>query len=450
MGSFLSILKYFSVAEFIMKKMIGIRREDKNIWERRVPLIPEHTNKLFLEHGIQTVLQPFERRAFGEQEYIDCNAEFNEDLSECPIVIAVKEIPIPMILKGKTYMFFSHTIKGQSYNMPLLQKIIESKSTLIDYECIKNEEGKRLVFFGHFAGVVGMIDTLHGLGKRLKSKGLSNPLEDIKPAYAYKDIYDAKAQLKIVADRFKDEGMPDIGAPYVFGYLGYGNVSKGAQEILDIFPLEEINPDELSGLKTYLSNKFYKAVFKEKHLVKTIDPNDKFDLLDYFNNPEKYESKFENYIPYLSVILNCIYWNEKYPRFVTKEYLKSQESRKLEIICDITCDINGAIEITYKSTPSDNPAYVYNPNADEYMDGYSGDGVVNIAVDNLPTELPKSASIEFSNSLFPLMPGIVNADLSLPFSDVNYPPEVKRAVVVYKGDLTPNFEYLKEFLYNLI
>ena len=429
-----------------MKKIIGIRREDKNIWERRVPLIPEHVKKLKEEHGIETIIQPFERRAFLDKEYEEAGAIVKEDLSECPTVFAVKEIPIKLLQQDKVYIFFSHTIKGQDYNMPLLQKIMDLNCTLIDYEVIKDDKGRRLVFFGKYAGLAGMIDAIHGYGLRLKELGFTTPLLKIKPAYEYHSVDEAKAHIAEVGEEIKANGLPEEKAPYVFGFMGYGNVSNGAQDVFDVLPHKVITPEELKNLDDKSNNIFYKVVFKEEHMVEPKNPEDTFELYDYFNNPHKYKSKFEEYIPYLSLIVNAIYWTEDSPRFLTKEYFKSVKDRKLDVICDITCDINGAVEFTVKSTESDNPAYVYNPEDDSITDGYAGDGILDIAVDNLPTELPRNSSIEFSNSLNQFVPGIVNADLTKSFDEVDFPPEIKRAVIVYKGELTKDFKYLEEFL----
>ncbi len=228
--------------------------------------------------------------------------------------------------------------------------------------------------------------------------------------------------------------------------MGYGNVSNGAQEIFDILPHKVITPDELKNLQDKSNNVFYKVIFKEEHLVEPKNSDDIFNLQHYFDNPHKYKSKFEEYIPYLSLIVNAIYWTEDSPRFLTKEYFKSIKNRKLDVVCDITCDIDGAVEFTVKSTESDNPAYVYNPEDDSITDGYSGDGILDIAVDNLPTELPRNSSIEFSNSLHQFVPGIVNADLTKNFDEVDFPPEIKRGVIVYKGSLTEDFKYLEEFI----
>ena len=429
-----------------MKKLIGIRREDKNIWERRVPLIPEHIKNLKDNYGIETIIQPFERRAFSDKEFEDADALVQENISECPIVIAVKEIPIKLLQSDKTYIFFSHTMKGQEYNMPLLKKIMDLNCTLIDYEIIRNESGKRLVFFGRYAGLAGMIDALYGYGIRLKEFGYSTPLLKMKPAYEYANVDEAKIHIAEIGEEIKKNGMPSVYAPYVFGFMGYGNVSNGAQEIFDTLPHKIITPEELKNLPNKSNNVFYKVVFQEEHLVEPKNSEDVFELQDYFKNPHNYKSKFEEYIPYLSLIVNAIYWTEDSPRFLTKDYFKSLETRKLDVVCDITCDINGAVEFTVKSTESDNPAYVYNPKEDSITDGYSGEGILDIAVDNLPTELPRNSSIEFSNSLHQFIPGIVNADQTKNFDEVDFPSEIKRAVIVYKGNLTDNYKYLEDFI----
>ncbi len=428
-----------------MKKVIGIRKEDKNIWERRVPLIPKHIKKLKDEFGIHTVVEPFERRAFSDDEFLNAGAEINTDLSGCPVIFAVKEIPTKLLMADKTYIYFSHTIKGQDYNMGMLKRLMDLKCTLIDYETITNNQGRRLVFFGKYAGLAGMIDALYGFGQRLKFLGYETPFLKVKQAYQYKDLNEAKEEIKKVGEGIKEKGLPGKFAPYIFGFAGYGNVSIGAQEILDLLPFEEILPWQLNNNLESKTNSICKVVFKEKDLVELVDSNNDFELLDYYNHPDKYKSKFESYLKKLDVLVNCIYWTEKYPRLVTKEFLQKEEY-DLKLICDISCDIDGSVEITYKATEPDNPAFVYDPQNDKYVDGFEGKGVVNVAVDNLPTELPIDSSIEFSNSLHQFVNDIVEADLSKSFEEVGYPPEIKRAVILYKGELTPAYEYIRDFM----
>ncbi len=214
---------------------IGIRREDKNEWEARVPLIPNDVKKL-VSNGIEVFLQPSPIRIFSDQEYIEVGATVSENLSSCSVILAVKEIPINFIEKGKTYVFFSHTIKGQDYNMPLLQRMINDKTQLIDYECIINEKGQRLIFFGRHAGLAGMIDSLWALGKRVESEGVQNPFSKIKKTFEYRGLENAKRHIAKIAGEVAKNGIPKERCPLVCGFSGYGNVSQGAQEIFDIFP----------------------------------------------------------------------------------------------------------------------------------------------------------------------------------------------------------------------
>ncbi len=428
-----------------MPRTIAIRREDKNIWEKRVPLIPEHLKEIIKENNIEVIVQPFERRAFKDEEFADANTILSEDLSKSKIVFGVKEIPINLIENDKVYIFFSHTIKGQAYNMPLLKKIIDSKSTLIDYECILDNTGKRLVFFGKFAGLAGMIDGVHAMGKRYNALGFETPFQTVEQAYNYFDLDEAKNAITSVGEKIKADGLPKEICPFVVGISGYGNVSKGSQEILDLLPHKEITPDELLNLSGAENKTIYKVVFKEQHMFARKDGTE-FNLKDYFNHPEKYLSKFDIYSDKLSVLVNAIFWHDKCPRLVTKDYVKNRTSEKLQLVVDITCDINGSIEFTEKATEPDNPTYVYNPDMDKIIDGYEGKGVADLAIDNLPAELPKNSSKEFSKSLKPFVPAIANADYNSSLERSNLPEEIKQAVIVYNGELTEKYKYLKEFL----
>ncbi len=433
-----------------MRKLVGIRREDKNIWERRVPLTPEHVKVLREKENINFIVQPFERRAFSDDEFRAAGATVDEEINRAPFIFAVKEIPVKLLQPEKVYMYFSHTIKGQDYNMPMLQKLLDLKATLIDYEAIKDENGRRLVFFGRFAGIAGMIDALHAFGKRLQYFGYDTSFLHVKMSYEYGEVALAKKDLQKLADELANADLPDEFAPYIFGFSGYGNVSQGAQEIFDLLPAKEIAPEEIAGITERKEKGLFKVVFKEEDLVEPKDKNASFVLQDYYAHPEKYAPKFEKYLINLSVLVNAVYWDARYPRLVTKKILKENfDKMRLILIQDISCDINGGVEITYKATEPDVPGFVYNPETDEYTDGFEGKGVLNLAVDNLPTEIAKDSSVAFGDALMPFVPGIVNADYDLPFAEINLPPEIKRAVIVYKGELTPDYEYLQEYLNQL-
>jgi alpha-aminoadipic semialdehyde synthase len=230
-----------------MTYRIGIRREDKNKWERRVPLVPEHVKEFKEKYDVETVIQPSKIRVYSDDEYSDAGAVVKEDMSTCSIVFAVKEIPTHLFEKNKAYVFFSHTIKGQRYNMPMLKKMMDLECILIDYEKIVNECGFRLVFFGRYAGLAGMVDTLWAFGQRLKSKGVDSPFNEIKQTISYQNhLPEIKKHLRSVGEKIKKQGIPKSITPVIVGFAGYGNVSKGAQEILDAIPVEDISPDEIN------------------------------------------------------------------------------------------------------------------------------------------------------------------------------------------------------------
>ena len=436
-----------------MKTLIGIRREDKNIWEKRVPLIPSHVHEIIRNHPIDIQLQPSSQRIFKDEDYIASGAKIKEDLSGCKVIFAVKEIPVQIFQKDKVYIFFSHTIKGQSYNIPMLKKMIELGCTLIDYEKITNEQGQRLVFFGTQAGQAGMIDSLWVFGKRSEHEGITNPFSKLQQAFQYASLTEVKEQIKAIGWNIHENGLDEKLVPLICGFTGYGKVSEGAQEIYDLLPVEDIAPENLAEFcqeKSFASNKVYKVVFKEEHLVEPVSAGDPFDLQEYYDDPQKFRSIFESYVPFLDIILNCIYWTHQYPRLVTKSFLANLWQKpvppKLKVIGDISCDIEGSIECTEKATEPDNPVYVYDPIKRSITDGWKGRGVIIMAVDTLPAEIPLEASLFFSMSLKPFIPMIAKADFSGNLKDCRLPPEIKRAVILFRGELTPEFEYMNKYL----
>ncbi len=427
---------------------IGIRREDKSVWERRTPIVPEHVKEL-REKNIEFFVQPSEIRAFKDEEYAGAGAKIQEDLNACDVIFAVKEISTDFFESNKTYAFFSHTIKGQSHNMPMLKKIMELGCQLIDYEKIVDEKNRRLIFFGRYAGLAGMIDSLWTFGQRMEWKEIDTPFRKIKQALRYKSLEEAKEEIKKVGEEIKNDGLSDRIVPLVVGFAGYGNVSKGAQEILDCLPVKEISPKELEVIYEKPSNKVvYKVVFKEKDIVEPIFAEKEFDLQDYYNNPGMYRSIFQRYVPRLSILMNCIYWDKRYPRLITKEFLEENFTGQihLQVVGDVGIDVNGAIEFTEKATNPGNPVFIYNPIRDDTIDGFEGNGVAVLAVDTLPCELPRESSKAFGNLLMPFVEAIVKADYTVPFEKLDLQSEIKKAVILYHGKLTLDYEYINKFL----
>ena len=432
---------------------IGIRAEDKNKWEARVPLVPDDIREL-QEQGIRIKVQSSSQRAFADAEFEGVRAAVEDDVDSQDIILGLKEIPVKNLRPEKIYFIFSHVIKGQSYNMPMLRRMMELGITLVDYERIVDEQNRRLIFFGRHAGLAGMINSLWALGRRLEDEGYATPLSDIHQAKSYRDLEQARQAIRAAGMKIADEGLPSELCPLVVGFAGYGHVSQGAQEILALLPCLELEPHQLEQLfnePDRSSNTLHKVVFKEKDLFKPLEQGADFNLQDFYRNgKKKYRSIFEPYLEYLTLLINGNYWDERYPRILPisacrKMWQKNRQPR-LKVIGDISCDINGAIECTVKPAYPDNPVYVYNPETGEVIDGFSGNGPVIMAVEILPTEIPRESSTYFSSILKKYIPEVVAADWRVDFDDLDLPPAISRATILHRGELTPDYRYLEQYL----
>jgi alpha-aminoadipic semialdehyde synthase len=368
------------------------------------------------------------------------------------VIFGVKEMPNTFFEEGKTYVFFSHVIKGQPYNMPMLRQMMAKKCNLIDYEKIADDKGRRLIFFGRFAGLAGMINSFWSLGQRLKEQGIANPFYNLRQAHKYHSLAEVEKELIEIGEFIMNIGVPDEFAPFTIGFTGYGNVSKGAQHIADLLPTLEISPEKLLVLKesgNYSNKVVYKIVFKEEDLSEPIDPAQKFELQDYYKHPEKYKNQFEKFPPHLTILMNCMYWDLKYPRILTKDYiaeLYKNGEPKLKVIGDVTCDPDGSVEFMHKGTKIEDPVFVYDPELRKPTMGFKGHGILVMAVDILPSELPRESSLGFGEALIEFVPAIAKADYTKPFAEVDLPAEIKRAMILHNGELTPDYKYIAEFL----
>jgi hypothetical protein len=327
--------------------------------------------------------------------------------------------------------------------------MLELECQLIDFEKIVDKEGRRLLFFGRFAGLAGMIDTLWALGRRLEHEGVESPFSRVQPAYRYDDLDHAKREIAAVGDSIRRDGLPEAIRPMVCGFAGYGNVSHGAQEIYDLLPVREVAPEDLADVPPEPRD-CYKVVFHETHMVERADGTSAFDLQEYYGHPERYRARFFPHLQHLTLLANCIYWEPKYPRFVTREQLSDLYGAKarprLRVIGDITCDVNGSLECTVRATNPGDPVYVYEPHTGQVRDGVAGEGPVVLAVDFLPCELPVDSSLYFSRSLSPLIPGLSAAEFGTDLAASGLPPELTRATIVYHGQLTEPYRYLEQYV----
>lgn len=431
---------------------IGIRREDKNEWERRAPLIPFDIGKLRAGLGVDFVIQPSSIRVIREEEYLAAGVSVSEDLSPAHLILAIKEVPAALVISGKVYAFFARVAKGQPQNMPMLKRFLELGCSLVDYEKIANEQSRRLIFFGRHAGYAGMIETLWCLGQRLAWQGIHTPLARVQHAYAYADLDSAKDHLAELGKMILRIGMPQSLRPLVIGFSGYGNVSRGAQEMLHCLHVREIPVADLpteAGTKSEWGE-ILKVVFREADMVKPLDPDRAFGLQDYYQNPARYVSRLEEHLPHLDVLVNAIYWEEKYPRLVTCSWMRrifaAGSPPRLKVIGDISSDIRGSIEPTLKNTKPDQPCFVYDPDTDTVQDGVAGRGPAIMAVDNLPCEFPRESSEYFSGVLREIVGNLAAADWQSDFENLELPAHLKKAVIVHHGELTPAYRYLHQHL----
>ncbi len=226
---------------------VGIVQEMYSKWERRAPLCPSHVRELVNE-GIKVVVQPSKSRVFTDKEFEDAGACISADLDGCSVILGVKQVPVDRLLPGKTYMFFSHTIKGQEENMPLLDACLQRRVRLVDYECITQggkPNGKRLIAFGSWAGKAGMINALRGLGERFLGQGFSTPFLNIGSSYMYGSFEDARRAVLQLGDAIRSRGLPEDLAPFVFVFTSNGKASRGAQEVFELLPHQVVNHKSL-------------------------------------------------------------------------------------------------------------------------------------------------------------------------------------------------------------
>ena len=423
---------------------IGLRREDKGKWERRAAISPAEVRALAAA-GVEVVVQSSPVRVFDDAAYREAGAVVRSELGDCPVILGVKEIPAARLAPDRTYAFFSHTIKGQPGNMPMLARLLALGCTLIDYEKIADETGRRLVAFGRHAGLAGMIDTLWAFGQRLRRDGLDTAFATIEPAHRYRSLAAAEQAVAAAGRRHEADGVPASLRPLVFGVAGYGNVSRGAQEVLRWFGMDELAPDRLGGLRPDDPGP-YLVVFEERHLVRRRDAAAGFALEEYYDSPERYVGRFDEVLPQLTVLVNAIYWTERYPRLVTREWARQAWAGparpRLRVIGDISCDIGGAVELTVRATTPAAPVFVYEPASGATRDGVDGDGPVVLAVDNLPAELAADATADFGRALAPFLPALAAVDTSGSLVESGLPPELQRATIAWRGRLTPDFAYL--------
>ncbi|XP_048825797.1 alpha-aminoadipic semialdehyde synthase, mitochondrial isoform X1 [Brienomyrus brachyistius] len=440
-------------------RVMAIRREDINVWERRAPLAPRHVKEI-TNAGYKVLVQPSNRRAIHEKYYEKVGAVIQEDITEASLIIGVKRPPEEKLLPQRTYAFFSHTIKAQEANMGLLDDMLKKEVRLIDYEKMVDSNGFRIVAFGQWAGVAGMINILHGLGLRFLALGHHTPFMHIGMAHNYRNVSQAIQAVRDCGYEISLGLMPKSIGPLTFVFTGTGNVSKGAQEIINEFPCEFVEPHELQEVSKHgdLTKVYATVLSRHHHLVRKSDGV--YDPLEYEQHPERYTSHFRDSIaPYTTCLINGIYWDPQTPRLLRRldaqrlmrpvePSAKATEGwpelpHRFLAICDISADVGGSIEFMTECTTIDKPFCMYDANQHIDHDSVEGTGILMCSIDNLPAQLPIEATEYFGDRLCPYIWEMLLSDATRPLEREDFSPQVRDAVITSNGKLTPKFEYIQ-------
>jgi saccharopine dehydrogenase (NAD+, L-lysine forming) len=396
---------------------IGLIREGKIPTDKRVPFTPLQAEEIQLRFPyIKMLCQESDIRCFNDEEYRTHGIEVKQDVSECDILMGIKEVPIDLLLDGKTYFFFSHTIKKQAYNRKLLQAVLKKKIKLVDYEVLTDRQGNRLVAFGRYAGIVGAYNGLWAYGKRFK-------LFSLRRAHECFDVNDLKLELRKVK-------LPAVKIILT----GAGRVGKGSMETLDSAGIRKVNPHD------FLTRTFSEPVYVQLSSADYHTHTDGhiFNREEFHKHPERYISNFREFTKVADILMAGAYWNPKAPVLFTRDEMLSPDFR-IQVIADITCDIDGSIPSTKRATTIADPLYDYDPATDSVQPELSNERFVTVmAVDNLPCELPRSASEEFGHDL-------INKVLPL-LNNIDHDDIIKRATIAEDGHLTTSYEYLSDYV----
>ncbi|MBI6121061.1 NAD(P)-dependent oxidoreductase [Salegentibacter maritimus] len=391
-------------------------KEEKTPPDRRVVFSPNKLKEVvnrFPEASFK--VQSSSIRVFSDQEYRNVGFEVSDDVSDCDVLLGVKEVPLPALIPNKKYFFFSHTIKKQAYNRDLLREILTNNIELYDHEVVVNQEGHRLIGFGRYAGLVGTYNGFRGIG-------LKENLYTLPKVESLTDLDAMLAELNNIK-------VP----PIKIVLTGAGKVARGAKEVLDHLKIRELEVDaflEFNGKDPVYCN------------IDVLDYNKRKDetkgsQAEFFKDPSGYESNFMRFARCSDFFISGHFYGDGAPVFFTAEDAKSKNFR-IKYIADISCDINGPIASTIRPSTIAEPFYGYNAKNEIETDFRENDSILVMAVDNLPCELPKDASEGFGDMFMEhVIPAFFNNDKNA---------VLQRARITQNGKLTPRFSYLQDFV----
>lgn len=393
---------------------IGLIREGKIPADNRVALTPAQCRWIKMNvPELRIIVQTSPTRCFSDDEYKRAGLPVVEDMTECDVLLGIKEVPKDQLIPDKTYFFFSHTKKLQPYNQGLLMEMVKKKITMIDYECLEHEDGKRIIGFGFFAGVVGAHNGMMAYGNRTKEYKLMK--------------VNSNQNLQHLIHTYFGLKLPNLRITVT----GSGRVAHGILEIMNLLGITEVEPDE------YLSRKFVYPVYvhlKGSDLYKRKD-NGSYSREDFHNNPSDYECLYKNYIHSTDILMNGIYWEQHIPRLFDMEDIRDPKF-SIKTIADITDDMGGSVPCNLGDSTIEDPVYGVDRNSFEKIAPYQHNGIDIMAVGNLPNELPKDASRYFGEHMIKF----ILRDLIDGNSDI-----LKRATILDKGNLTPLYSYMEDY-----
>ena len=393
---------------------IGLIREGKIPADNRVALTPAQCKWLHKNiAGITVVVQHSDTRCFTDEEYAMAGVEVAEDISHCNVLMGIKEVPAAQLIKGKTYLFFSHTKKAQEHNQQLFGAILNNNCTLIDYECLTHNDGQRILGFGFFAGIVGAHNGMMAYGKRT---GLFN-LNRVYQQKDYRNLIHTYFGLK----------LPKLK----IAVTGSGRVAHGVLEIMNLMGIHEVEPFE------YLHKQFDYPVYvdlKGRDLYERKDDGT-YNRDDFHLHPEEYKCSFSPFAKQTDILMNGIYWDKNIAPLFSVEEFKADDF-SIKTIADITNDYHGSIAVNIGDSTIENPVYGVDKKTLLKTDPYVNSSVDLMAVGNLPNELPRDASRYFGEQLIKF----VLEDLVKGGS-----PVIERATMVKHGILTEPYQYLKGY-----
>ncbi|MEN8126148.1 MAG: NAD(P)-dependent oxidoreductase [Bacteroidota bacterium] len=394
----------------------AIIKERKNPPDKRAVLSPNACQELIKTFPkIEIKVESSKNRTFSDEDFSKIGLEITKNVEDCDVMLGVKEVPIDALIPNKKYFFFSHTIKKQPYNRNLLKAILEKNIELYDHEVITNNEGIRLVAFGRYAGIVGAYNGIRTYG--LKTKTFNLPKAET--LYDQKDLIDHLQKIKLSNIKIV--------------LTGKGRVSNGAKEMLDGMGIKEVTVDE------YLTKEFDEAVYTQ---IDVLDYNKRkdgkvIDMYDFFKNPTEYESDFYRFAKESDLYIACHFYGTGAPYIFTRDEAKSPDF-SIKVVADISCDIDGPVASTLRASTIANPIYGYDPLTEKEIDFLNENAIAVMAVDNLPNELPKDASLGFAhNFVNSVIPAFFNNDKD---------GVLERARMTQNGKLTKNFAYLQDYV----